>query len=71
MVELPYALYDSQKELMTDIVSTAAGAVSGDGKIAVLGGIQVNTPLGIHDYFLPLSLEVYDNTGRKVDDLTL
>jgi len=71
MVELPYVLYDAQKELITDVVSTSAGAVSGDGKIAVLGGIQINTPPGIHDYYLPLSLEVYDNTGRKVDDLTL
>lgn len=71
MVELPYALYDAQKEMITDIVSTAAGAVSGVGKIAMLGGIQINTPPGIHDYYLPLSLEVYDNTGQKLDDLKL
>jgi hypothetical protein len=71
MVELPYALYDAQKEMMTDVVTSAAGAVAGSGKIAVMGGIQINTPPGQSDYYLPLSFEVYDNTGTKIEDLTL
>jgi hypothetical protein len=71
MVELPYALYDAQKEMITKIVMAACGAVEGDGKIAVLGGIQVNTPPGETDYYLPLSFELYSNTGDKMEDLTL
>ena len=70
MVELPYVLYDAQKEMITDIVKCNARSVK-DGKIAVLGGIQINTSPGIADYYLPLSLELYDNTGNKVDDLML
>jgi hypothetical protein len=57
--------------MMTDVVTTAAGAVGGDGKIAVVGGIQINTPPGQSDYYLPLSFEVYDNKGKKLEDLTL
>jgi len=38
-----------------------AGGVSGDGKIAVLGGIQINTPPSFSDYYLPLSFDLYDN----------
>ena len=70
MVELPYALYDAQKKLMDTIVSAGAGNVAGDGKTAVLGGIQINTPPGKSDYFLPLSFEVYDNKGKMIDDIS-
>lgn len=42
MVELPYALFDAQDELMQEILSAASGAV-GDGKVAALGGIQVSS----------------------------
>jgi Limiting CO2-inducible proteins B/C beta carbonyic anhydrases len=71
MVELPYCMYDAQKKMMTDIVHASYGAMVGFGRIAVLGGIQINTPPDQSDYYLPLSLEVYNNKGRKVDDLTL
>lgn len=76
-VELPFCLYDAQKKMMTDIVTTstatsAAGSVmASNANIAVLGGIQINTPPGITDYYLPLSFEVYNNKGKKVEDLTL
>lgn len=71
MQELPYALYDAQKEMIEKIVADGCGAVSGNGKIAVLGGIQVNTPPGESDYYLPLSFDVYNNKGSKVDSLSL
>ena len=70
MVELPYALYDAQKKMMGDIVKAGAGNVAGNGKIAVLGGIQINTPEGTSDYFKPMSFEVYDNSGKLVEDLS-
>ena len=69
MVDLPYALYDAQKKMIDEIVTTGAGSVA-DGKVAVLGGIQVNTPEGQSDYFLPLSFEVYNNSGQLVEDMS-
>ena len=65
MVELPYALYEAQKSMMDDIVQAACHTVEGDGKIAVLGGIQINSPPECSDYFLPLSFELFDNRGQK------
>ena len=50
-IELPFALFDCQDELMKRIVSKGCGEVATDnseeghgGKIALLGGIQINTP---------------------------
>lgn len=68
MKELPFALYDAQTEMMTDIIGTSASAVA-DGTIAVLGGIQINTPPGFSDYYLPLSFELYNNKGELIDNL--
>ena len=72
MVDLPYALYAAQKKMMDEIVSAGAGAVAGDGKVAVLGGIQINTPATDEgsDYFLPLSFEVYGNDGKLIEDMS-
>lgn len=69
MVELPYALYDAEKTMMMDIIKAGCGNVAGEGKIAVLGGIQVNTPSGTSDYFKPMSFELYDNSGKLLEDL--
>lgn len=69
MVELPLALYDAQKKMMDGIVSAGCGNVAGEGKIALLGGVQINTPPEEEDYFLPLDFEVRDNKNNKVADL--
>lgn len=69
MVELPFALYDAQKELMDKIVAGGCQEVAGDGKIALLGGIQINTPESETDYFLPLSFEVRSNKNDQIKDL--
>lgn len=71
MAELPYALFDAQKKMIDGIIQAGAGNVAGDGKISVLGGIQINTPEGTSDYFLPLSFEIYDNKGAKIEDMFL
>lgn len=68
-VELPYALYDAQKNMMDSIVNKGAGAMEGSGNIALLGGIQINTPDGISDYFLPLNFEIRNSQGKKIKDL--
>lgn len=48
MKELPLALYDAQTQLMQEIVKGGAAGV-GDGSIAVIGGVQINTPPGYSD----------------------
>ena len=68
-VELPHALFDCQHELMMRIVQKACGEVGGNGKIALLGGIQVNTPNGISEYFLPRNFQLFDNKGNMLMDL--
>ena len=68
-VELPYALYDAQKQMMDSIVAKGASGVEGNGKIALLGGIQINTPEEYSDYFLPLNFVILDNKGELVKDL--
>ena len=71
MVDLSYCLYDAQKEMMTNIVKKACASIPQGSKVGLLGGVQINTPAGTTDYFIPLSFELYDNTGTMVDDLTL
>ncbi|CAB9527553.1 Inherit from NOG: Low-co2 inducible protein [Seminavis robusta] len=73
-VELPFALFDAQQDLLRKIVAKGCGEVAGDGKIALLGGIQINTPSssckeGMYDYFLPLSFELRNNKGELIEDL--
>lgn len=68
-VELPLALFDCQDELMKSIVSKGCGEVAGKGLIALLGGIQINTPAGTSDYFLPKVFELRNNKGEVVEDL--
>ena len=67
MVELPYALFDAQDKMMGEIVGKACAGVGGNGKIALLGGVQINTPAGMSDYFLPLRFEVLDNQATCVE----
>ena len=69
MVELPMSLYKAQKEMMSSILEKGASNVADPGKIAVVGGIQINTPPNESDYFMPLQFDLYDNQGEKQDDL--
>jgi hypothetical protein len=68
-VELPLALFEAQKSLILSIISKGASAVAGTGRIAMLGGVQINTPTGMSDYFLPLQFDMYDNNGKHVETL--
>jgi hypothetical protein len=54
---------------MDKIVAAGCGGVPGDGKIALLGGVQINTPDPNPDYFLPLCFEVRSNKNAKIKDL--
>lgn len=68
-VELPLALFDVQDEFMKTIVKKGCGEVAGEGKIAILGGIQINTPSGTNEYFLPKVFQVMNNKGETISDL--
>jgi hypothetical protein len=68
-VELPFSLYDAQKQFMDEIVSKACGEVAAPGQIGLLGGIQINTPEDEEDYFLPITFEIRDNTNKLVKAL--
>jgi hypothetical protein len=69
-IELPHILFDCQKDLMDRIYNKACKDVATDGgKIAFLGGIQINTPQGTPEYFLPKLFELRNNKGEVVKDL--
>ena len=63
MVELPYALYDSQDMLMTEIVG--AGSTGIKKGLAMLGGIQINTGPDTPDYFVPLKFDYMNYHGEE------
>ncbi|KAL9179037.1 hypothetical protein ACHAXT_000079 [Thalassiosira profunda] len=68
MKELPYALYDSQSEMVREIIAAGRGGVKGGG-LALLGGIQINTGPGTEDYFHPLRFDYYEGDGERVEGL--
>eukprot|EP00559_Dactyliosolen_fragilissimus_P007477 CAMPEP_0184869638 /NCGR_PEP_ID=MMETSP0580-20130426/34825_1 /TAXON_ID=1118495 /ORGANISM="Dactyliosolen fragilissimus" /LENGTH=207 /DNA_ID=CAMNT_0027371251 /DNA_START=301 /DNA_END=924 /DNA_ORIENTATION=+ len=59
--ELPLALYDAQQQMIDSIIAKASQEVAGSGKIVLLGGIQINTPQDMDDYFLIRSFSILDN----------
>ena len=67
MVELPFATFEPIDSMMQRIV----GKVKTGGKVAMLGGLQINTPRGVSDYFLPLRFDIRDGkTGEIIEDLS-
>jgi len=69
MIELPYALYDSQNMLLDEIVKCGSAGVKRGG-IALLGGIQINTGPDTPDYFHPLRFDYINyHDDTTIDDL--
>lgn len=69
-IELPNILYDSQNELMNKLLAkTLSQLPSSNTKIAVIGGIQVNTPDGTGEYFVPKRFDLIDSTGKVIEDM--
>lgn len=66
MLELPYALYESQDLLMTTIAESGASATPNG--VILLGGIQINTGPTTADYFHPLRFSYMNKDGKIVDD---
>ena len=69
-VELPHAIYDCQTDLLKRIMDKCCPRDIPKGtKIALLGGIQVNTPEGTPEYFLPKSFALLNSDGTMMEDL--
>eukprot|EP00531_Pseudo-nitzschia_arenysensis_P000477 CAMPEP_0116153668 /NCGR_PEP_ID=MMETSP0329-20121206/21368_1 /TAXON_ID=697910 /ORGANISM="Pseudo-nitzschia arenysensis, Strain B593" /LENGTH=1020 /DNA_ID=CAMNT_0003650593 /DNA_START=110 /DNA_END=3172 /DNA_ORIENTATION=- len=67
MVELPYALYDSQDVLLTEIVQTLSTSIKRG--LTMLGGIQINTGPDTPDYFVPLKFQSVNYRGEVTTDM--
>eukprot|EP00546_Thalassionema_frauenfeldii_P019998 CAMPEP_0178900666 /NCGR_PEP_ID=MMETSP0786-20121207/3592_1 /TAXON_ID=186022 /ORGANISM="Thalassionema frauenfeldii, Strain CCMP 1798" /LENGTH=483 /DNA_ID=CAMNT_0020571679 /DNA_START=510 /DNA_END=1961 /DNA_ORIENTATION=+ len=65
-VELPRILYEEQQKQIYKIVQQCCREVAGNGKIALLGGIQINTPCEQEDYFVPLDFELRTNQDGTI-----
>jgi Limiting CO2-inducible proteins B/C beta carbonyic anhydrases len=69
MIELPICAFEPIDSMMSKIVKRAGPGVGGNGRIALLGGLQINTPRGISDYFQVERFEIREKTGELVEDL--
>lgn len=68
--ELPHAIFDCQKDLMKRILDKCCPCDVPKGtKVAVLGGIQINTPEGTPEYFLPKTFTLMNSDGEIEEDL--
>jgi len=67
MVELPYALYDSQNMLMSEIVNKGIPGIKRG--LALLGGIQINTGPDTLDYFVPLRFDLMNYRGEITEEM--
>ena len=67
MIELPYALYDSQDQMLTEIVQTLSTSIKRG--LTMLGGIQINTGPDTPDYFVPLKFETINYRGEVDTDM--
>lgn len=69
MVTLPYSLFEIQNDLVTKIVTNSASKLGKDGMIALLGGVQINTPPDMSDYFMPMRFDLMNERGEIVESL--
>mmetsp|Transcript_7687 Transcript_7687/g.14502 ORF Transcript_7687/g.14502 Transcript_7687/m.14502 type:complete len:339 (-) Transcript_7687:130-1146(-) len=67
MIELPYALYDSQDMLMREIVKK--GSLGIKKGLALLGGIQINTGPNTLDYFVPMRFDYMNYRGDVAEEM--
>ena len=70
-LELPHALFDCQNELMDAIVAKAVGQLKEGSKLALVGGIQINTPEGTAEYFMPKRFDVLNHKGEICSEACL
>lgn len=69
IIDLPHVVNDAQRALLLRIMAKCKTDVPEGTKIALLGGVQVNTPEGAPEYFLPRSFTLCDASGETTEDL--
>lgn len=69
MVELPFVVYEEQTKLLKQIVEEGSRYNVFPGNVAILGGIQINTPPGMVDYFVPINFSFYNGDGSFQENL--
>ena len=68
IVNLPYALFDKQDELLRQIIQVD-GCHKIKSGIILLGGIQINTGPSTPDYFQPMKYDIINSDGNSIVDL--
>lgn len=68
-VELPHCLLDCQTELIDAIIAKAVSQLKEGCKLALVGGIQINTPEGTSEYFEPKRFILLNHKGELVEDM--
>lgn len=65
--ELPRVLFDKQTEMINYIIDVGSkNNIPQNVILAVVGGIHINTPSGVSDYFLPLIFELRNSNGTVI-----
>jgi hypothetical protein len=68
-LELPHAVNDCQADLLKRIMDKCVKDIPTGTNIALLGGVQVNTPEGTPDYFLPKCFNLCNSKAEVIEDL--
>jgi hypothetical protein len=70
LVEVSFCLYDAQDTMLHRILKKSHESVKNKViQIALLGGIEINTPSGESDYFLPLRFDLQDSVEANPENL--
>lgn len=59
-----------RKQVLTIVADEWRRVTEGGGQVAILGGVQINTPAPYHDSFLPMHFEIR-NAEDRIDALHL
>ena len=69
LIELPKILFTAQQKNINEIIKNGCNNLPENSLIAVVGGIHINTPSGMSDFFLPLSFDIRDSQGNLIKNL--
>jgi hypothetical protein len=65
-IELPYAAFAADDNALRHVIQQGAQDLADKGKLAILGGIQIVTPAGLSDYFLPLRFQILSSQAEPL-----
>lgn len=69
LIELPKILFNAQQKNINEIIKNGCNNLPENSLIAIVGGIHINTPSGMSDFFLPLSFDIRDSQGNLIKNL--